>query len=295
MEAIRQHMLEKAAAMGLLPCGHDSLAELREKMAAKARQLRLPFPPPVTSPIAEPPTPAGAPKPTKRQQDIDLWHQWHQGGRQPEHLEPLVSRFEPIITSKMRQWKPPMAQEEAFRTELRKQVVKALHTYDPSRGTAVSTHVVSRMPAAIRWGNQHANTAYIPEGKTRHIGPLLAAQDDLREELGRDPTHDELAHATGISLKHVQKTMGAMRKDVLSSSFESDPTPQESPRHMEIIEHLPAALPTDHHREVFYHMYGLEGRAKIDSPGAIARKIGKNPSQVSRMRTDILNIYKQNL
>jgi len=293
MELIRQRMLEKAAEMGLLPAPHCSVAELRDKMAARARQMSLPLQQP--SVLSGPPTPAGAPRPTKKQQDIELWQQWHQGGRQPEHLEPLIDRFEPIITSKMRQWKPPMAQEEAFRTELRKQVVKALHSYDPQRGTAVSTHVVSRMPAAIRWGNQHANTAYIPEGKTKHIGPLLAAQDDLREELGRDPTHEELAHATGINLKHVQKTMGALRKDVLSSSFESDPTPHDNARHMEILELLPPVLPTDHHREVFYHMYGLEGRQKIDSPGAIARKIGKNPSQVSRMRTDILNLYKLNL
>lgn len=290
-ELVRQVLLQKAAAMGAEVLPYDSLAVLRDKMAARARQLNLSF----GGPPAQPPGQAGAPKQTKREQDIDLWQQWHQGGRQPEHLEPLLDRFEPIITSKMKQWKPPMAQEEAFRTELRKQVVKAMHTYDPTRGTAVSTHVVSRMPAAIRWGNQHANTAYIPEGKTKNIGPLLAMQDDLREELGRDPTHEELAHATGISFKHVQKTMGALRKDVLSSSFQSDPTPQESQRHMELIELLPPALPDNLHREVFYHMYGLEGRPKIDSPGAIARKIGKSPSQISRMRTTILNVYKSNL
>ena len=291
MELVRQMLLQKAASMGAEVAPYDSLAVMRDKIAARARQLRLPLQAPATSP----PMPADAPKRTKREQDIDLWQKWHQGGRNPEDLEPLIDRFEPIITSKMKQWKPPMAQEEAFRTELRKHTVKALHTYDPNRGTAVSTHVVSRLPAAIRWGNVHANTAYIPEGKTKHIGPLLAMQDDLREELGRDPTHEELAHATGISLKHVQKTMGALRKDVLSSSFQSDPNPQESQRHMELIELLPPALPDNLHREVFYHMYGLEGRPKVESPGAIARKIGKSPSQVSRMRTTILNLYKQNL
>jgi DNA-directed RNA polymerase specialized sigma subunit len=257
------------------------------KLAARAKQLRLPFKPYPTQPTD--------PTKTKRQMDIDLWHRWDDQGRKPEHLEPLIDRFEPIITSKMKQWKPPMAQEEAFRTELRKQVVKALRTYNPSLGNAVSTHVVARMPAAMRWGNQHANAAYIPEGKTQHIGQLLATQEELREELGRDPTHEELAHATGLAIRHVQKTMGAMRRDVLSSSFASDPTPKESPRHMEIIEQLPEVLPDNLHREVFYHMYGLEGRKKIESPGAIAKQIGKNSSQVARMRTTILNIYKKNL
>ena len=256
------------------------------KIAAKKRKR--------TSQQFRPITPQDPTK-TKRQQDIDLWHQWNQNGRKAEHLEPLLDRFEPIITSKMKQWKPPMAQEEAFRMELRKQVVKALRTYDPARGTAVSTHVVPRMQAAIRWGNQHANAAYIPEGKVTHIGPLLAAQEELREELGRDPTHEELAHSTGISLKHVTKTLGAMRRDVLGSSFASDPSPKESPRHMEILEQLPEVLPDNLHREVFYHMYGLEGRKKIESPGAIAKQIGKNPSQVARMRTTILNVYKKNL
>jgi DNA-directed RNA polymerase specialized sigma subunit len=245
--------------------------------------------------VAEPPVPAGAPKSNRRQQDIDLWYQWHHGGRQPELLEPLVARFDPIIEAKMRQWKPPMAHEEAFRTELRKQVIKAIHSYNPNRGTALSTHVVSRLPAALRWGNQHANTAYIPEGKTKYIGQLLAAQDELRENFGRDPTHEELAEATGIPLHHVQKTMKAMRKDVLSSAFESDPTPQESARHMEIIEHLPDALPSDKHREVFYYMYGLNGYPQIKSPGEIARRMKKNPSQISRIRTDIINVYKQYL
>lgn len=284
IEPVRRVLMEKAAALGLdvQPC--ESFASILEKIAARKKKIET----------AVPAVPA-VPKQTKKQQDIALWQQWHEGGRKPEQLDPLLSRFEPIITMKTRQWKPPMAQEEAFRMELRKHVIKALHSYDPSRGNAVSTHVVSRLPAAIRWGNAHANTGYIPEGKTKNIGPLLAAQDDLREELGRDPTHAELAHATGISLKHVQKTMGALRRDVLSSSFESDPTPQASQRHMEILEMLPPVLPSDQHREVFYHMYGLEGRPKIQSPGAIARKLGKNPSQISRMRTDIYNIYKQNL
>ena len=285
IEPVRRVLMEKAAALGInvQPC--ESFASIVEKIAARKKKIKAL--PAVASPVTA--------KPTKKQQDISLWHQWDQGGRKPEQLDPLIEKFEPLITMKTRQWKPPMAQEEAFRMELRKHVIKALQSYDPARGNAVSTHVVSRLPAAIRWGNVHANTAYIPEGKTKHIGPLLAAQDDLREELGRDPTHAELAHAVGISLKHVQKTMGALRKDVLSSSFEADPTPQSSQRHLEILELLPPVLPTDQHREVFYHMYGLEGRQKIQSPGAIARKLGKNPSQISRLRTDIYNIYKQNL
>ena len=286
-ERLWRYAMEKAAEAGIEVLPEDSLRSLLAKLAMPRKKKDTPLSP--LAPVAP------ATKPNRRQQDIDLWHVWNQGGRQPEHLEPLIDRFEPTIEAKVRQWKPPMAQEEAFRTELRKHVVKAIHSYDPNRGTAVSTHVVSRLPAAIRWGSQHANLAYIPEAKAKNIGPLLAAQDELREQFGRDPTHDELAEHTGISLKHVKKTMGALRKDVLSSSFESDPNPQANQRHMEIIEMLPPVLPDDNHRKVFNYMYGLNGHPKIESPGEIARKMGKNPSQISRMRTKILDIYKSNL
>ena len=43
---------------------------------------------------------------------------------------------------------------------------------------------------------------------------------------------------------------------------------------------------------VFEYMHGLNGKERISSPGAIARKMGKNPSQISRYITRIQEDYR---
>lgn len=252
----------------------------------------------------------------RAQKDQELWHKWDQGGRKPKDLAPLIKRFKPFVESRINAWKPPHVPEAAFRDEVKKKLYEAADTYNPNKG-AVSTHFFTRAAGATRFGKRRANTMYIPEQKTRHIGTLVGAKDDLRDSLGRDPTHQEIHEhiietqpGTGLKLKDVKTIMGAMRRDVLSSAFESDPTPKAQQRHIEIAGPLmrqaieaeyirgakrkrDARKSTDEALRVYDMMYDPSGNPTGTKPGQIAKQLGKHPSHISRIRTRIIGIGKK--
>lgn len=248
--------------------------------------------------LSKEPKTAGAPKQTgqeRKDHDMQLWHAWNQGGRTREQLEPMMERFRPFVNSKVNSWSFPTVPKHVIETELWDHVTRAIHTYNPDRGAALSTHVINTAQGAVRLPTEHSSATYLPEGKSRKIAPILSAQNELRETYGREPTHAELSDYTGVSTKHVGKILKGMRKNTIGSTFDSDPTPISQPRHIEIIALMPDQIRHeigDTAATVFEHMHGLNGREQITSPGAIARKMGKNPSQISRYVTRFQESYK---
>lgn len=227
----------------------------------------------------------------KRQQELQHLDTWRQS-KKPEHLEPLLKAFEPVVANKMRLLKAPAVPEAAFRAELQKQLINAFETYNPNRGAQLSTWVESNLRRAQRYNTRFQNAAYIPEGQARHIGPIQKAQDELREQFGRDPTHDELGDHLGMPPKRVAKIISAQRRDIPASSFETDPTELALQRDHEVLDLLPFNLTHDE-REVFNHLYGREGRPQMQSTNELAKKLGKSAPQISRIRTSILQKYNQ--
>lgn len=252
----------------------------------------------------------------RAQKDQEIWHKWDQGGRQPKDLAPLIRRFKPFIESRMRAWKPPHVPEAAFRDEIKKKLYEGAETYEPDKG-AVSTHFFTRAGGATRFGKRRANAMYIPEKKTQYIGPLMSAKDELRDDLGRDPTNNEIhgymaKHRPDANLrpKDINTILGAMRKDVLSSAFESDPNPTSQARHIEISGPLVRqAIEVEYLRgqkkrrdskksvqealKVYDMMFTPDGNPTGTKPGQIAKNLGKHPSHVSRVRSRIIDINKK--
>lgn len=227
----------------------------------------------------------------KRENELSMLNTWRKT-KQPEHLEPLIKAYEPLVGQKLRAFKAPSVNEEAMRAELQKHLIGAFESYDPSRGALLSTHVENRLRKAQRYNNRFQNFAYIPEGQARYIGGIKRTQDELSEQFGRPPTHDEIADHMGISPKQVNKVLSSQRRDVPASSFASDPTEIAMHRDQEVLSLLPYNL-NDEEKKVFNHIFGQEGARKISSTNDIAKALGKTPSQVSRLRTSILAKYNK--
>lgn len=228
----------------------------------------------------------------KRQDELNHLDRWRNNGKRPEDLDPLLKSFEPVFAQKVRQWRAPTVPEAAFRAQLQKHFIGALESFDPSRGAQLATHVENRLQKVKRYNLKHQNLAYIPEGQAMHIGRIQRAQDELTEEYGRAPTFDELGDHLGMQPKRVQKIVGAQRRDIPASSFENDPAETALQRDQEVLELLPYNLSADE-KTVFNHIFGRDGHQKITSTNDLAKKLGKSPSQVSRLRTAILGKYNQ--
>lgn len=231
----------------------------------------------------------------RKEHEIQLWQAWKSAPdhEKPEKLNPLLKAYEPVFNRKVREWSAgaKAIQPAAFKMELQKQFVNALGNYDPSKA-ALSTHIESRIQKAKRFVVKHQNLAYIPEGQVADIGRIRKAQDELNEELGRDPTHDEIADHIGMQPKRVSTILGSLKKDIPASKLESDNTPTALAREREVLDLLQYNL-TPEEKQVFNHLYGMNGAAKLQSTNDLAARLGKSAPQISRLKTSIINKYKQ--
>ena len=230
----------------------------------------------------------------RAQDDLERWQFWNDNGRQAEHLQPLLKSFKPVITQAVNTYRAPTVQKSAFEAAATKQAIEAFHSYDPNRGAALATHVIGRMKKLQRENNKLQNKAYIPEGKASLIGKIQRAQSALRDDLERDPTTEEIARHMGKPVKQVQGVLTSMKKDIVASQFESDPTRIPSAREQEVVDLLPYSL-TPEQNQVYDHLFGKNGKRQITTTNEIAAALGKNPSQISRLRTAILTKFQEHM
>jgi DNA-directed RNA polymerase specialized sigma subunit len=239
-----------------------------------------------------------AAKVDRKAKELELWKRWKSGGERPEHLQPLLKLYDPVISQKMRMWKAPTVPESAFKAELQTQLIKALKIYDPKFGAAINTHVESRLGKAKRYNNRYQNIMYIPEGQSGKIGKLNTAKEKLTEELGREPTYDELADHVGMHPKRVKTILEAVKKTVpmgRSAGEESydygagegvtahDFEDQQIAIAQNILPTLFPNKPEMH--DLFHYTFGTNSYPKIRSTSVLAKKMGKSHSQISRMKT----------
>lgn len=235
---------------------------------------------------------AGMEKRSERdQQHLEWWQTW-KADPTPQNIKPLMKAFQPTFNAKVREWKATNTQEPALRGDLQTQAIKAFESYDPNRGASLSTHVNNYLKKTIRFNTRTQNLAYIPEEKAQYIGAIDSAKDKLYEELGRQPTHSEIATEVGIRPKLVKEIQGMRYADVRGSAFQSDPLGHTGSRDQEVIALLRHEL-NEKEKPVYDFIYGQNGKPKIESTGEIARRLGMSPSQVSRIKNSIGAKYKQ--
>ena len=221
----------------------------------------------------------------RKERDFSLWTNWNDNGRSPEHLEPLVRVFTPMVNQAMVQFRAPTVQKSAFEAQLTRHLIGAFETYDPSKA-ALPTHVHRHLMRVQRYNNRLQNMAYIPEPNARQIGKIQRAKSDLEDDLGRLPTNQEIAKHLGMPTKKLDTILTSMRGDIMASSFESDPTKFSLSRREEVLAMMPPELNPDE-LDVFNHLYGQGGKTEITSTNTLAAKLGKSPSQISRLKGSI--------
>ena len=82
--------------------------------------------------------------------------------------------------------------------------LQALGSYDPKKGQ-LSSHIYNHMQGLKRYSGQIAQGLQVPERVTLDHRAMAAAHRELSDELGRDPTDDELSDRTGFSARRLTK------------------------------------------------------------------------------------------
>ncbi len=248
-----------------------------------------------------------ASKASRKANEMKLWHEWKASDEDPKKLQPLMKLYDGVLHKKMEAWKAPTVPAEAFKAELQTHLIKAFKTYDPNRGAALNTHVENCLHKAKRYNNRFCNVAYIPEGQSVMIGKINTAKSKLQEELGREPTHEEIGNHLGMNAKRVGTIIGAqklfvpMGRSAGEESFDyrsgSEVTAHEFEDSQIAIARniLPQLFPKKEHQDLFHHIFGSEGYKQMSSTSELAKKLGKSDSQISRMKKHVGQVLRQHM
>lgn len=247
------------------------------------------------------------PKTTKapdRKKELDLYHHWNNNGRTPEHLEPLLKSFQPLIQNRINLYKNRVEVPNAvIEMEHKRAFVKALETFKPDGGSQLHSWVTQQLKQVGRYVGNRQNFARITENISRHIGSFNSVRSELTEKLGYEPSaneiHDyiiEVNHPdlTKLSLRDITRLNKEQRKNTIDKGHDNiGGTSNFGTREEEVI-HLIVPQLTDAERRVHELVFGLNGNKK-HTPGEIAKKLNFDISKVSKLRTSIYNKMKPHL
>ncbi len=258
------------------------LDSLLEKRAAS--KIKAPEPPKIDWKVPSPFLSTDKKDLKKTQQrEIDLWHNWNNGGRKSEHLEPLYRSMKPIINKAVSNWAGRVQiPTSAIQAEMQKQFVNAIRTYQPGK-SALNTWVTNNLRKGGRYIKNYQNIGHIPENQIDKIEPYKKAKQELYDKLGYEPDTVTIAEHMGVPVRKIHQLEKENRQDLAASKFnEGDPAQVLEPKELEALTLIQYDL-TPEQRIVYEHTFGMNGK-KMLKPGEIADKTGIHASKVSRIR-----------
>jgi DNA-directed RNA polymerase specialized sigma subunit len=95
-----------------------------------------------------------------------------------------------------------------MRSRARRMTLDVMQRYDPAHATRPSTYLYGQMAGLKRVARKQQQILSVPERAQLARGQLQKVQTELYDELGRDPTDDEIADRTGYSATRVRQIQG---------------------------------------------------------------------------------------
>jgi hypothetical protein len=217
-----------------------------------------------------------------KKKDVQLWEAW-KANPSKETLSPLFKQLEPVIQKEVSRWATGGVSRPVLTIQAKKLTLDALNSFAPDKA-ALNTHVTNQLKGLSRQAYTYVSSARIPEHRALKIKTYDSAIEDLKEELGREPTVSELSR----ELKWSQSEVERMRKELRREFGTSQPIPPgfeqfDSDRGLlDFVYHDLA----DQDKIVFEHSTGYGG-APILSAKDLTDKTGMTQGQISHSKRRI--------
>jgi RNA polymerase primary sigma factor len=185
-------------------------------------------------------------------------------------------------------------------------LMKAVERFDPEKGGKLSTYAAWWIKESIRraLANQ-AKTIRLPVHLVDKIGKMRRVSSRMTEELGREPTDDELAEEIGLSVFKIMELRNvAVRPASLDRPIQGDESlpfgdvlgddesenPFEQLRDKDMLEEVGELLDllNDREREIINSRFGLSGQ-RPETLGEVGEKFGVTRERVRQLQKVALN------
>lgn len=210
-----------------------------------------------------------------------------------ENTGAMLKTLDPVLTTAMRAYGGPAASSVTLRGQAKQLAVEALGSYNPRLGP-LRPHMMSRLQRLRRVAAQQRQIIRMPEQVALDQMRTDAAAKELEDQLGREPSDQELADYTGLSLRRLAHIRAGVRPTAMSTitrMTEGD-TGGYEPGVTSLDEDYSVWLelvysdldPTN--QFIMERMLGLHGAKKL-RPGEIAAKLKISPAAVSHRLSHI--------
>lgn len=216
----------------------------------------------------------------------DAYHAW-KANPTPEGLKGVVDIVQPTIEQAVRAYAPNASPVVRDRAQL--MAAKAIQGYSPAYGANLHTHVYRQLQTLQRMAPQLHDPMPLPEQLRVDRGRVFGAVEQVTNDLGREPSDEEVAELAKLPLKRVIKVRQMMRAGLPQSVIEERGEDDEDAP--DLIAH--ETTPRDDWHDAVYHDLGDMDRvvmmhrsgyrkAPILTNQEIAKKLNITPSAVTQ-------------
>lgn len=253
--------------------------------------------------IPKPSQPTGGPKPPTIPNTLDpqlalepefqnTYATW-KANPSPEANDMMLKSLQPIIDNAVKTYTGNSS--PILRSKAKKIVVDTLPGYDP-KGSKLKTYVFNQLQGLKRFSMQQNQIISIPEQVQLDYNNLKKTENELKENLGREPSTEELSDATNLSLKRINyvrglrmpTSEGTVSKPAEGMTDYGDPsvaarqTKQDLGAWHDFV--YSSLSPVD--KLIMEHSFGLYNK-QVLSNEQIARKLGVSPAAISIRKNKI--------
>lgn len=196
-----------------------------------------------------------------------------------ENTAALMRAINPVITSAVKSY---AGGDKRNLTRARILAIKALPSYDPSKGVQLNTFLMSKLRALTRTTRQRQNMIHLPENVYFNRMALKDARQEHFQRYDTEPTNTQLADMTGLTERQIKKA-DAYSPAVSGSAFNSEKGDSmvDAPRdYYDVWVDYVYHDMDDKDRKIFEGVSGYKG-AKIKPKHVLAKELKMTPAAVS--------------
>lgn len=217
-----------------------------------------------------------------KSKDLLLYNNWN-ANKSKKNLTTLVDHLSPLIYKEVSRAAGtlPIA---ALNAEGKNWTIKAIHSYDPSRGFALSTHVTNYLQRVRRMNYKYQHVAKLPENMKMEFPLYNNAIAQLTESLNRDPTEDEIASYLGWTKGKVVKFKERIYSDLIDSGEDNTEEIDKFSDENLLMHHIISQLNPE-------EKIILNHKGKISST-ELAEKLGVNNNRLNYLQNKLITKIK---
>ena len=165
----------------------------------------------------------------------------------------------------------------------------AVKSYDPRRGVPLRNHILVNLQPLHRMSKEISEPVSVPERHRRYQALLEQSREELWSKLDREPTREELADHTGLSVRQQDRVENLQRGMLSETAYSEIGSTDEGPGDMPGSE----VDPMKEWEEYVYHDLDpvdkkiYDARKKGLGTGDLATRMNVTPGAVSQRLSKI--------